>query len=118
MRGRTIWLCLLAAWIGALTVQAAGTDAIAAETHAFNPALSLTGGCGTSQLDEIRDPGLCPIPPGVAGVDHPSAAFNDPGGIATDAHGNIYVSSTGPVGAGQGRIDVFDPEGSFITEID
>ena len=93
--------------------------AVAADTHAFDPVLSLTGDCSSSPLtplDERPDPGLCP---GTAGVDHPKAAFSSPAAVATDFYGDIYVASPGPesnLGKG-GRIDVFDAKGNFITEV-
>jgi len=102
------------------------TGAIAAETHAFDPELSLTGDCSSSSfttVDTVLDPGLCPIPPGIVwpnpGAEHPSAAFNSPAAVATDTYGDIYVASPGPEGGlGKGgRIDVFDPKGNFITEV-
>jgi len=86
--------------------------ALAAASYVFDPTLSLTGNCSTSALDEVPDPGLCPIPPGVPGVDHPSARFQNPG-AATDAYGDIYVVN---LAEKKGRIDVFDPEGVFVTE--
>ncbi|HET8814026.1 MAG TPA: hypothetical protein VFM51_03635 [Solirubrobacterales bacterium] len=93
--------------------------ALAAEgERVFDPELSLTGDCSTSAIDEVPDPGLCPIPPGVAGVDHPLEKFDDPRAVATDFHGNIYVGVFGKNDEGtQGRIDIFDPSGLFIEEI-
>jgi hypothetical protein len=92
--------------------------AAAAETHAFDPALSLTGSCNTSTLDEVSDPGLCPMPPGVAGVDHPKTPFSYPVAVTTDFYGNIYVSSPTLAGGGtKARVDIFDSSGYFITEV-
>jgi hypothetical protein len=56
------------------------------------------------------------MPPGVAGVDHPSVPFVRPAGVATDFYGNIYVSNLGSL-VSNGRIDVFDSSGHFVTEI-
>jgi hypothetical protein len=97
----------------------APAPASAVEAHSFDPALSLRGDCSTSAFDEVPDPGLCPIPPGVAGIDHPPNAFEQPCGVATDSHGDIYVASAG-LGTGfdpNGRIDVFDPQGRYLTEV-
>jgi hypothetical protein len=98
-----------------------GSTAVAAEveTHEFSAALSLTGGCATSEGDPIPDPGLCPMPPGVPGVDHPEKPFTSPRSIATDPHGDVYVASYGKEAAkgAEGRIDIFNPDGSFITEV-
>jgi len=98
----------------------------AAETHAFDPELSLTGDCSSSPFsaaDTVHDPGVCPIPPGIVwpnpGAEHPSGAFSNPAGVATDSYGNIYVASAGPELAlgKEGKIDVFSPKGHFITEV-
>jgi hypothetical protein len=88
-------------------------------THLFNATLSLTGDCSVSGTDPVPDPGLCPMPPGVAGVDHPTKPFLLPRGTAIDAYGNRYIASHGKelIGGVEGRIDVFDPAGHFITEI-
>jgi hypothetical protein len=98
-----------------------GSIAVAAEieTHEFDATLALTGGCATSGGDSVQDPGLCPMPPGVPGVDHPKNPFTSPRSIATDPHGDIYVASYGKESASgeEGRIDVFDPDGFFITEV-
>ncbi|HEU4706878.1 MAG TPA: hypothetical protein VFS64_06815, partial [Solirubrobacterales bacterium] len=84
----------------------------------LDPVLSLTGGCTTEAPDLVPDPGLCPMPPGVPGVDHPSEPFAKPMAVATDFYGDIYVSSFGKAADGsEGRIDIFDPQGFFITEI-
>jgi hypothetical protein len=93
-----------------------GPTAVAAETHAFDPVLSLTGGCTVSSLDEVPDPGPCP---GEAGVDHPKSPFSNPKAVATDFYGNIYVSSAGTEAAlgKEGRIVIFDSSGHFITEV-
>jgi len=91
----------------------AAPSAFAAASYVFEPTLSLTGNCATSAtLDPVPDPGLCPIPPGVPGVDHPSAKFESPN-VTTDAYGDIYVAN---MREEKGRIDVFSPEGKFITE--
>jgi hypothetical protein len=112
--------------IAMLSTVMGATGAIAAETHVFDPTLSLTGGCGVSTLDPVPDPAeppcpspepQCPTTP--VGAHPPSGCFSSPAGIATDAYGNIYVASAGPeasLGA-QGRIDIFDSSGYFITEV-
>jgi hypothetical protein len=109
---------LLTTLCALVLLAAVAPPAFATETHLFDAHLSLTGDCNESLSDPVPDPGLCPMPPGIPGVDHPSAAFAEPGAIATDTYGNIYVSSTGPANKGNGQIDVFDSGGSFITEID
>jgi len=107
-------LCVL---VAALALLGSAASAQAGE-HVFNPTLSLTGSCGTSGVDPVADPGLCPMPPGVPGVDHPKEAFSRPTSVTTDSHGDIYVASLGQaVGGGEGRVDVFDAEGLFITEL-
>ncbi len=83
------------------------------QTHLFNAALTLTGDCSTTLWDSVPDPGLCPMPPGVKGVDHPNAPFQSPAAIAVDAYGNRYVGSKGS----PSRVDVFSPTGEFITEV-
>lgn len=98
-------LCLLFSF--GFSSQAHGED-----PYEYSALASLTGGCGTSKVDPIPDPG-CP-----EGA-HPPKAFSKPTAVAIDAFGNEYVASYGtgsPEGA-QGRIDVFDPEGNFITEL-
>jgi len=91
----------------------AGSSTASAATYTFDPQLSLTGNCVTSKVDPIPDPG-CP------GGDHPpSGAFSSPRSVATDSFGNIFVASWGNESSGgsEGRIDIFDPEGNFLTEI-
>src|SRR6478752_2154799 len=109
LRRRAAIPILLAAILLSLTAAA---SAQAAASYVFEPTLSLTGNCATSGKDPVSDPGLCPIPPGVPGVDHPSAKFESPN-VATDSYGDIYVAS---MREEKGRIDVFGPEGKFITE--
>jgi len=110
LRGRILATVGTAA---ALILGGNGSQALAAETHSFDPVLSLTGNCVTvtEEVDLIPDPG-CP------GGTHPSARFDNPAGIATDASGDIYVASAGKEAkfGDEGRIDVFDAEGHFITE--
>jgi hypothetical protein len=83
------------------------------EKLVFDPVLSLTGGCAMSESDPVPDPG-CP-----GGSHPPAGAFNLPRSIVTDRYGDIYVASYGNEAASgtQGRIDVFDPRGNFLTEI-
>src|SRR3954466_2906491 len=87
-----LWVLALPMLVGLVCASSA---AQAATGHDFDPVLSLRGNCSTSALDEVPDPGLCPIPPGVPGVDHPPKAFEQPCGVATDLHGDIYVASAG-----------------------
>jgi hypothetical protein len=108
---------LAAICAGALFVSlGAAPAALAAEAHAFDPVLSLTGSCSVSPLDEVPDPGPCP---GVTGVDHPATPINNPRAVATDFYGNIYVSSSGSEASlgKEGRIIIFDSSGHFITEV-
>lgn len=80
--------------------------------YQFDPRLSLTGNCNESGFDPIPDPD-CPYPPPPNG---PSGRFNEPRSIAVDPYGNEYVASYGGGEGTNGRIDVFDDEGSFIFE--
>ncbi len=104
----------LAACLAALALVASlllfASSAHATDQHVFDAALSLTGDCSTSSVDEVPDPG-CP------GGSHPPRAFNDVCGVATDRLGYIYVASSGTPYKHEARIDVFDPKGFFITEI-
>jgi Fibronectin type III domain len=102
---RPIWalVVLCFACLACLPSTALG----ATEAHVFDPTLSLTGGCSTDGSDSVADP-WCPGPPG------PSAPFDSPN-IAIDSYGDMYVASFGK--EGDGRIDVFGPDGQFITEI-
>jgi hypothetical protein len=105
----TVFLALLFATL-APSVQAAE------ETHIFDANLSLTGNCSESKLDPVPDPGLCPMPPGVPGIDHPSLPFRSPFAVTTDSYGDIFVVSG--FGNAEERIDIFGPTGHFITEIE
>jgi hypothetical protein len=88
------------------------SSAFALQTHGFEPLLSLTGTCTTSTVDPVADPG-CP------GGTHPSSEVSNPQAVTTDSSGIIYVVSYGStsVEGAQGRIDVFDSSGFYITSI-
>lgn len=94
-----------------LAVLAAFASAAEAPPYELNADLSLTGDCTTSLLDPVADPG-CPYSPPPAG---PSGRFSEPRSVAVDAYGNLYVANFAG-GKENGRIDVFDDEGRFITE--
>jgi hypothetical protein len=85
----------------------------ATEAHSFDATLSLTGGCTVESLDPVPDPG-CP-----GGAHPPAGSFTAPKDIAIDSYGDIYVASFGNESANgrEGRIDVFDSSGRFLTEI-
>jgi hypothetical protein len=93
-------------------VACTGPAAEAAEgERVLDPVLSLVGSCKAEALDPVEDPG-CP------GGTHPPAPFAFPHGIATDLHGDIFVSSEGKkMDGSEGRIDIFGPDGAFISEI-
>jgi hypothetical protein len=102
-----VYLCLVTG--GAPKAVAAGP----AEELVFDPVLSLTGNCSESEIDPVPDPG-CP-----GGAHPPAGAFNLPQSITTDPYGDIYVASYGNSNANgaEGRIDIFDWNGNFLTEI-
>lgn len=109
-------LCALV--ISAYLVCSTQAQAVISETHVFDPGLSLTGSCNTSEADPVPDPGSCPMPPGVPGVDHPPKAFSSPRSVATDSYGDIFVASFGQKESGEeGRVDIFDSAGFFISEL-
>ncbi len=97
----------LAATCGAVLALPA-PPAMAVEPPAFDPVLSLRGDALTDPTDEIPDPG----------PNHPPKKFDDSCGVATDSFGNIYVASGASASLGvKGRIDIFNPQGEFLTEI-
>jgi hypothetical protein len=104
-------LCFLALLFSAgISAQALAAEE---DPYKFNAEASLIGGCGgTSKADPVEDPG-CP------GGTHPSKKFAQPTAVAFDQYGNEYVANYGAGSAegGDGRIDVFDSNGFFITEI-
>lgn len=102
-------LALMATFVLLVAVAAPSAQA---DERALDPVLSLIGGCAEPEaLDPVPDPG-CPE------GSHPPAAFAVPMAVTTDFYGNIYVSNFGKKTDGtQGRIDVFDPEGVFISEL-
>lgn len=101
----------LAAIVGlvfvAAALSAATASASASVTHVFDAQLSLTGGTNVSkpQLDSVPDPG--PVHP-------PAGEFGEVCGLAVDSVGDTYVATLGEF---DGRIDIFDPDGHFLTEI-
>jgi hypothetical protein len=108
MRGHRGLLCV--SFICLLVGLMATAQALAAEEppYEFNALLSLTGSCKTTKSDPIPDPG-CP-------EKKPPQPFANLRAITVDSFGDEYVASFGREGA-DGRIDVFSPEGVFITEI-
>jgi hypothetical protein len=94
----------------AIALIGATSSAQAASTYTLDPVLSLTGSCKTTSKDPVQDPG-CP-----GGV-HPPKSFESPRGVTTDSYGDIYVSTFKEFKGAEGRIDVFSPEGFFITEV-
>jgi hypothetical protein len=80
--------------------------------HVLDPTLSLTGGTAVSKIDPVPDPGET----------HPAEPFQYPSALATDTHGDLYVSNMGSGSNSEGNwtkgaIDVFDSSGDFVTEI-
>jgi ribosomal protein S11 len=117
---------LLAIAVGAVgwsaTLLMIAAPAGAAVLHEFDPQLSLTGDCSSGPStppDTVPDPDCSGEP-----LEYPPAParptpFNNSCGVATDAEGYIYVANgVTASGAEKGWIDVFNPLGEFITEID
>ncbi|HEX3040907.1 MAG TPA: hypothetical protein VHP56_02305 [Solirubrobacterales bacterium] len=113
--GRRLALPLTAAAMAlAALVLSPVADAADGE-RVFDPQLSLTGGCKVETLDPVEDPGCTTTPP--LSAHPPSGFFADPRAVATDIYGNIFVASFGKKEDGSlGRVDVFDPEGVFLSE--
>jgi hypothetical protein len=111
-KGMKVLRRYLATQMAVLLIVSSGTaTAAGAETHVFDPVLSLTGSCETSEIDPVEDPG-CP-------EDIPPAPLVSPRSVVADSQGDIYVASYGAenLEGAEGRIDVFDSNGVFITEI-
>ena len=108
--GSTLLPSLSLAIVFVLLALAPGRALAAEESYGFNPLFSLTGNCDTNQVDPVPDPG-CP------GGTHPLSKFTRPAAVAVDAYGNEYVGVRGNEGGTAGRIDIFDDEGHFISEM-
>ncbi|HEY6730712.1 MAG TPA: hypothetical protein VI039_06775, partial [Solirubrobacterales bacterium] len=94
---------------------AAGSAAAAEFPYTVEPELSLTGNCDTSAVDPIPDPDCNPSYP--APPAGPTGRFSEAWSVAIDAYGDEYVASRGGGDGSTGRIDIFDDEGHFITEL-
>lgn len=105
------WLLLV--FIITFVVQGCAPGGISpAETVQPTPSLSPSAEPSPSPTSTQ----VVPVPGGIAMIigQHGSGEgeFMDPHGIALDAQGNIYVADTG-----NGRIEVFDRQGGFLTAI-
>ncbi|HEX5526106.1 MAG TPA: hypothetical protein VFX44_02775 [Solirubrobacterales bacterium] len=98
------FLCLLLSLLAVSEAAAADRP-----PYEFDATLSLTGNCSTSKVDPVPDPG-CP-------EKKPPQAFTKLTAIAIDSFGDEYVASYGVEEGKQGRIDVFSPEGVYLTEV-
>jgi hypothetical protein len=107
--GAGLAVALLLAVLCLAPVGAAAAEEV--ETHTFDATLSLTGNCATNELDPVPDPG-CP-----EGT-HPSRRFKVPRGPVIDQYGDIYLASAPINNEGESLIDIFNPNGELITEID
>ncbi len=99
-----------------LSLALAAAPARASQEHLFDPVLSLEGGC--EGKDGVADPG-CPYPPPPPEGSGPRS-LEGPCGAVADRHGDVYVATAKINNEGkgpEGRIDVFDPQGRFLTEI-
>ena len=111
---------LHAAVLGIFVAVIGVSPASAAEIPAYelDPTLSLRGDCVVDSIDPVPDPSCTgeplayPPPP-----NGPAAPFREPRAIAIDSFGTEYVANWADSSDAQGRIDVFDDEGFFITEV-
>ena len=100
---RRLSLLVLPALLFATALAPAPAQAV--EEHLYDPVLSLRGTAATFSEDLVPDPGSA----------HPPKPIELPCGAATDSHGDVYVASA--VESTAGRIDVFSPQGEYLTEI-
>ncbi|HEU4738060.1 MAG TPA: hypothetical protein VFS54_03135 [Solirubrobacterales bacterium] len=123
-----ICVALLAAVTGAIVASPA--SAAEAPLYESDPTLSLLGSCETiGGIDPIPDPSCSgePLayPPPPAGPTPSNcdkkmvctSRFEEPRALAIDPNGYEYVSSYADGDDARGRVDVFDDEGKFITEV-
>lgn len=104
----------LALAIGLLGLAASSAAAL---PYTLEPRLSLTGDCSTSEADPIPDPDCAGAPPAYPPPpNRPIGRFDRPFAVAVDDWGNLYVASRSGDGTA-GRIDIFDSEGHFISEL-
>jgi len=107
---------ILLALLGALAV-AAPVAAADEPPYELDPTLSLTGNCSTA-YDPVPDPSCAGVPPAYPPPPaRPKAQFKHPRAISVDKFGNEYITSYAESFDAEGRIDVFDDEGRFITEL-
>ncbi|HST68082.1 MAG TPA: hypothetical protein VLI94_00300 [Solirubrobacterales bacterium] len=86
--------------------------------YTLDEELSLTGDCSTSTADAVPDPDCQGEPPAYPPPpDRPAARFDLPFSVTVDDWGNVYVASRSSAGT-EGRIDIFDSEGHFISELE
>ena len=101
-----------------LVAPATGAAGAEVPPYEFDAALSLTGNCATNEFDPVPDPGCAGEPPAYpAPPNGPAQRFNAPRAIAVDPSGNEYVASWANGSAANGRVQIFDDEGKFITEL-
>jgi hypothetical protein len=99
--------------VACLSIAALGTPPAGAEvTKFYNAAHSLSGSCTVKGFDPVPDPG-CP-----GGEHPPEGPIQEPGGVATDPSGNIYVvNKNRSQGRGNFHIDIFDSEGYYLGNV-
>ncbi len=113
-------VALLPLALALLVILSSTTPAHAAELPAYelDPTLSLRGECKVEAFDPIPDPSCVGEPPAYpAPPAGPAERFNYPRAIAVDSFGDEYVASYAESDDAKGRVDVFDDEGFFITEV-
>ena len=113
IRGQRLFASIGLVLAGLVLLASLTAPGASAAERVLDAQLSLAGGCVASDpLDEVEDPG-CP-----GGTHPPSGLFAATKAVTTDFYGNMYISSFGKSTSGsQARIDIFDPNGFFISEV-